>query len=281
MFPTLRRFLPSLLAASAFFAVAASAQNRVVAVGGAVTETVYALGAESRLVGCDTSSVYPEAATKLPQVGYARTLSAEGVLALKPDLILGTDETGPPAVVQQLRDSGVRIVLVKSADHSVLGTQAQVRAVAEALGLKDKGEAIAAKLGRDFAAVPKPAKTPRVLFLYARGGGTMNVAGRATAADAIIGLAGGVNAVDGYEGYKPLTAEAAISAAPDVILLPSRGMDSVGGLDGVLSQPGLAQTPAGKARRVVAMDDLLLLGFGPRAGEGALELAKRLSAATP
>ena len=176
---------------------------------------------------------------------------------------------------------GVRVVLVKATDHSVAGTQTKVHEVAEALGLKEKGDAIAEKIGRDFAAVAKPAKAPRVLFLYARGGGTMNVAGRNTAADAMIGLAGGVNAVTGYEGYKPLTAEAAALAAPDVILVPSRGMDSVGGLEGVLSQPGLAQTPAGKARRVIGMDDLQLLGFGPRAGEAAADLAKRLSAPTP
>ena len=104
----------------------------------------------------------------------------------------------------------------------------------------------------------------------------MNVAGRRTAADSIIALAGGRNAVEGYEGYKPLTAEAAAGAAPDVILVTSRGLETSGGVDELLKQPGLSLTPAGKARRVIAMDDLLLLGFGPRLGQAAKELCDQL-----
>ena len=115
-----------------------------------------------------------------------------------------------------------------------------------------------------------------MLFLYARGAATLNVSGHGTAADAMISLAGAQNAVTGYEGYKPLTAEAAVAAAPDYILMMSRGVDSVGGKDAVLSQPGLALTPAGQKKRVVAIDDLLLLGFGPRTGAALPELARAL-----
>ncbi|MEO0603960.1 MAG: ABC transporter substrate-binding protein, partial [Myxococcota bacterium] len=122
----------------------------------------------------------------------------------------------------------------------------------------------------------KPDPAPRVVFIYARGGGTLNVAGLDTGAGRMVELAGGVNAVTGYTGYKPLTAESLVLAKPDVLLLTSRGLESLGGTEGLLAQPGVSLTPAGQNRRIVVLDDLLLLGFGPRVGEGVVELAKRL-----
>lgn len=249
---------------------------RVVPLGGPVTETVYALGAGDLVVGTDTSSVYPEAATKLPQVGYQRALAAEGVLSLKPDLVLATDEAGPANVLEQLRAAGVRLVLVPS-EHSVAGAQAKVRAIAAALDRADGGEKLVADIARQaqdaHAEIEKMAARPAVLFLYARGGATMNVAGQHTAADAMIALAGARNAVTGYDGYKPLTAEAAVAAAPEFILTLDRGLASVGGTERLLTQPGLDATPAGQNKRVVALDDLYLLGFGPRTGAAILDLA--------
>lgn len=256
------------------------AAERIVSLGGPVTETVYALGAGDLLVGADTSSVYPTAATKLPQVGYQRTVAAEGVLALRPTLVLATDEAGPPATLEQIRGAGVKVVLAPSG-HSVAGAQAKVRAIAAALGKTPEGERLAAEIGRQAAEaqaiVAKRGASPGVLFLYARGGGVMNVAGAATAADAMITLAGGRNAVSGYENYRPLTAEAAVAAAPDVILTLDRGLASVGGVEKLLEQPGLSLTPAGKAKRVLAFDDLYLLGFGPRTGAAIADLAKALA----
>lgn len=256
------------------------AAERIVALGGPVTETVYALGAGDLLVGSDTSSVYPEAATKLPQVGYQRTVAAEGVLALRPTLLLATDEAGPPAAIAQIRAAGVRLVLVPS-EHSVAGAQAKVRAIAAALDRAPEGERLAGEIARQAAEaqaiVSARAARPGVLFLYARGGGVMNVAGGATAADAMIALAGGRNAVTGYDNYRPLTAEAAVTAAPDVILTLDRGLASVGGAAKLLEQPGLALTPAGRAGRVIAFDDLYLLGFGPRTGAAIADLARALA----
>lgn len=269
-----------LFAALSLAATLGHAAERVVALGGPVTETVYALGAGDLLVGADSSSVYPAAATKLPQVGYQRTVAAEGVLALRPTLVLATDEAGPPAAIEQIRGAGVKVVLAPS-EHSVAGAQAKVRAIAAALGKTPEGERVAAEIGRQAAEaqaiVAKRAGQPGVLFLYARGGGVMNVAGAATAADAMITLAGGRNAVSGYENYHPLTAEAAVTAAPEVILTLDRGLASVGGIDKLLEQPGLSLTPAGKARRVLAFDDLYLLGFGPRTGAALADLARALA----
>lgn len=255
--------------------VSAEDTPRVVSAGGAITETVYALGVEKCLVGADSSSVYPEAATKLPQVGYMRMLSAEGVLSLKPDVLLTTVEGGPPPVLEQLRGAGVE-VLQLSSEHTAAATEERIRKIAAVLKAEAKADAVIESLRKDLKAAEEKVKTfssrPRVLFIYARGGGTVNVSGTKTAADAIIALAGGTNAVTGYEGYKPLTAEAAVAAAPDFILVTSRGLEGAGGIDNFLKQPGLELTPAGKNRRVIAMDDLYLLGFGPRLGQAALEL---------
>jgi iron complex transport system substrate-binding protein len=253
--------------------------SRLVSIGGPVTEIVYALGADKTLVGTDTSSIYPVTATKLPQVGYQRSLSAEGVLALHPTLILASADAGPPPVIEQLKQSGVTWVTIP-AENSVEGAKAKIEAVAHALNRDAQGEVLVHHLDEEIAkaqgVLASEAAKPKVLFIYARGGGTVNVAGQKTAADAIITLAGGVNAVSGYTGYKPITAEAVVAAAPDIILIPSRGLESIAGVDGLLSQPGLAATPAGQSRKVVAMDDLLLLGFGPRLGEAVLQLTQLL-----
>jgi iron complex transport system substrate-binding protein len=227
--------------------------------GGSVTEIVFALGAGDKVVGVDSSSVYPEEATQLPQVGYQRQLAAEGVLALNPTLILATTEAGPPEAIVQLKDSGVT-VLILPAEESVEGAKAKIRGLAQALSLADKGEALIQKMEAELAEAERLQaqvnSKPKVIFIYARGPGAVNVAGVETAADAMIRLAGGVNAVQDYEGYKPLTAEAAVAATPDVLLLLSRGLESLGGQEALLKQPGLAQTPAGQNGRVIAMDDL-------------------------
>lgn len=250
--------------------------SRIVSVGGSVTEIVYALGAGSKLVGNDTSSKYPEAATELPKVGYQRRLSAEGVLSLNPALVLATTDAGPPTAIAQLRAAGVTVLILQN-DHTVAGAQAKIRNIARALGLEDRGEDLVRSMENDLAEarryISRSQSKSKVLFIYARGQGTMLVSGSDTAADAMIRLAGGVNAVTGYEGYKPLTAEAVVAAAPDLLLLLSSGLDSVGGIDGLLKTPGLALTPAGKNRRILTMNGLYLLGFGPRTGRAVRDLA--------
>lgn len=260
---------------------AAPGGRRIVAIGGAVTETVYALGAGDRVVAVDTSSVYPEAATKLPQVGYQRALAAEPILALEPDLVLASSDAGPASTLDQLRAAGVKVVVTAPASTAATAGD-RVEVIADALGDQAHGRALAAALEQASDAAIQRAATkarPRVLFVYARGGGTLMVSGRGTPADAMLALAGADNVIDDFDGYKPLSAEVVVAAAPDVILLPSRGLDSVGGVDGVLAMPGIPVTPAGKARRIVGFDDLLLLGFGPRLAEAIDGLAKVLGGA--
>lgn len=247
-----------------------AAGPRIITIGGPVTETVFALGAGGRVVATDTSSTYPAEVDRLPRVGYQRTLAAETLLAHRPDLIIASPEAGPAAALEQLRAAGVRIEMVGEA-HDGKTAAARIRAIGAIVGKPDEAARLAEPVAQVVAPAPA-ARPPRVLFLYARGGGVAMVAGSPSAGAAMIELGGGVNAITGFTGYKPLAGEAVIEAAPDVVLLPSRGLAAIGGPARLWELPGLAQTPAGAARRVVAIDDQLLLGFGPRLATAVEEL---------
>lgn len=259
----------------------AQAQSRrIVAVGGAITETLYRLGAQAELVGVDTTSLYPAEAQKLPSVGYARALSAEGLLALRPNLILASGEAGPPAVLRQLEAARLPLHLL-DAGHSLAGVAERTRRIGTLVGRAAAGNALAAQIEADTATVQrrigaahKPA--PRVLFVLAHSPASLRLGGQGTAAHAMLQLAGGANAFGEVEGFKPLNAEAALAARPEVLLTTTQGLEAVGGVAGLLALPGLAGTPAGRTRRVVALDALLMLGFGPRLPVALAELADAL-----
>ncbi len=253
--------------------------SRIVTLGGTVTEIIFALGAGERVVGMDASSSFPEAANQLPKVAYHRRLSAEGVLSLRPTLVIATTEAGPPEAIQQLKSAGVT-VLVLPHEPTVEGAINTIERIAAALDVQARGAALIQTLKEDLhqvkSSIPQTAAKAKILFLYARGQGTLMVAGQDTGADTMIGLAGGANAIQGYSGYKPLTSEAAVAAAPDVILLMDSGLESIGGTQGLWQLPGLELTPAGQQGRILSMDGLLLLGFGPRLGQAALALNRAL-----
>ncbi len=283
MHPLIRFVMISLtagvVAGSAMAQPAAKSEApRIVSVGGALTEIIYALGAEKQLVAVDTTSLFPEAAQRLPKVGYMRQLSAEGVLSMRPTLVLATSEAGPPNVLTQFREAKVNLEIV-SADHSVAELRNKVRAVSKAVGKESEGTALEQKIVRDLdtavAWATQQNTKPRVLFILSHSG-SPQVSGSDTAADAIIKLAGGVNVMSGFKGYKPLTIEAAIGAAPDVILTTTQGLTAIGGVEKMLAQPGLALTPAGKSKHVVDLDALYLLGFGPRLPQAVRDTAERI-----
>lgn len=268
------RLLPLALALL-IAAPAAAAPERIVALGGGVTATLEALGAP--IIAIDASSVRGQ--PRVPVVGYYRQLSAEGVLALRPDLIIGPDATGPATALDQLRAAGVRLVLLPEV-LTIDGALARIRAIgaaverpAEATKLAD---AITAALAEARALRTAGAVAPRVLFVFVHGGASLQVAGRETAAAAMIEAAGGQNAVEGYDGYRPLTAEAAVLARPDVVLATPRSLAAVGGESGLWKTPGLAATPAGQTQRLVVIDDLDLLGFGPATGTAVITLTRAL-----
>lgn len=256
------------------------AAERLVSVDGSITEILYALGQDARLVGVDTTSTYPPEARELPSVGYKRALSAEGLLSLAPDLVLGTEAAGPPEVLSQIRAAGVEVRLLP--DTTTLeGLRAMIRELARTLDVEARGERLIERieesLERLAVRMGDPEPRPRVLFLMVIGSGIDHSAGRGAPVDHLIALAGGENVLhDAVEGYRPLSPEAALAAAPDVILVSERTLQELGGIDGVLGRAGLAATPAGQARRVIALDSALLFHFGPRLAEAAESLALKL-----
>lgn len=258
----------------------AAAPKRVVAAGGGVTEIIYALGAEEVLVGVDTTSQYPAAAQKLPRVGYLRTLSAEGLLSLKPEVILATKEAGPAKVLDIVDQAGVSVQYLNS-DYSIEGLLARIREIAKLLDKQEQAEQLLANILQQNQSLKYTIKQQqdspkRILFLLTHGGRSPMSAGGSTAADALIKMAGGVNVVDSFHGYRPLSQEAVANLKPDYILTTEQGLRQIGGTDALLSRAGINLTPASQKQQLVAMDALYLLGFGPRVIQAAKELAEQL-----
>jgi iron complex transport system substrate-binding protein len=258
----------------------ATAATRVVALGGDITEIVYAIHAQDELAGVDSTSTWPAAARKLPDVGYVRQLSAEGVLSLRPDLILSTHDAGPSTVIEQIRAAGVRIETLP-VSRSAEDIQAKIRRIGELTGHAKEANALAGDVATRFATLAKAVAAmpthPRAVFLMSTGEGSPMAAGHDTAADRAITLAGGVNAAVDLAGYKAVSPEALVAMKPDVILLMKEREDTIGGIDGVLRMPGVADTPAGRAKRIYFVEGQALLGFGPRTAENAAALQARWS----
>jgi iron complex transport system substrate-binding protein len=278
-----RRDVLRLIGASSLGAAALplSAQDaklpKLVTVSGAITEVVYLLGAEGQLVGTDTTSLYPAAARATPKVGYMRQLSAEGLLSLKPDAIIATNESGPSVVLDQVRSAGVKVEIIE-ADHSWGEVQRKVQAVGRAAAREAQARELQARLDAEWARVQqrvadsraRKVRTPRVLFVLSHSA-SPQVSGEKTA--------GGVNALGGFQGYRPMTAEAMASAAPDIILTSTQSIEAHGGVDRFWQRPELALTPAFRKRSLVTQDALLLLGFGPRTPAAIAELHEKFLAA--
>lgn len=271
---------------SAMLVAAESAQSqaklpRLVTLGGGITEMAYLLGAESQLVGTDTTSLFPEAAQRTAKVGYMRALSAEGLLSLKPQAVIATTEAGPPMVIDQIRSAGVRVDLIE-ADHSWGEVQRKLAAVGKASGREARAKELQAQLDAKWADVQKQVaanavRKPRMLFILAHAQ-SPSVSGQKTAADALIHMCGGLNVMTGFNGYRPMTAEAMANAAPEIILTSTMGVEAQGGLEKFWSRPELQLTPAFKRKALVHMESLKMLGFGPRLPEAVLELHKQVMA---
>jgi iron complex transport system substrate-binding protein len=260
--------------------VRASPRKRVVSIGGALTEIMFTLEADNELVGVDSTSIYPPRAIGYPNVGYARQLSAEGVLSLRPSHVLATEEAGPPAVLKQIAAAGTRITLLP-AKHQYVGLRQRVLGVGRVLERSETAQLILEQLDSTWDQVQRQIATQtkasavrpvRVMFILTHSPAQVLVAGASTSAQAMLAYAGAVNALQGFKGYKPLTPESMIAAQPDCLLVTEQGLQAAGGLEAILKLPGLAQTPAGRSQAVVAMDALRLLGFGPRMPEAVLAL---------
>ena len=252
--------------------------SRVVAIGGAVTEIVFALGEQKHLVARDSTGTYPEAAKALPDVGYMRALSPEGVLSVDPTGIIALQGSGPREAVDVLKKASVPYVEVPET-YDNEGILERIRVVGKALGVEDKAAALAAdteaKLKAAEARTAGIDRKKRVLFILSMQGGKIMAAGAHTGADGIVTLAGAANAIEGFSGYKQLSDEAIVTAAPDVILMMDHAGPGVSD-DDLFGNAAISQTPAGQARRVIRMDGGYLLGYGPRTADAISDLSKAL-----
>lgn len=280
-------FTSALLMTSPLFTTASWADDvaqRIVSIGGSVTETVHALGEADRLIARDSTSVYPDAITSLPDVGYIRRLSPEGVLSVDPDLILTLDGAGPPEAVTVLKSAGVKFVSLPES-YDAKGVVGKIDGVGKALGVSSKASALSEKVAARFKELDAQTsglpQRKRVMFILSMSGGKILASGTNTAADGIIELAGADNAITEFTGYKALSEEAIITSAPDVILMMDRGGDHSGDADELFTHPAISQTPAAESRALVKMNGLYLLGFGPRTADAATDLFETLYTAPP
>ncbi|TCC99206.1 hemin ABC transporter substrate-binding protein [Pedobacter hiemivivus] len=254
---------------------ASFAPKRIITLSAALTETVDALGFGPQIVAIDVTSTYPAYTSKLPKVSQNRTVSTEGLISFSPDLVLSPEGGLSKATESQLKSAGIKVVILKQ-EFSAKGASTFIRQVAAALGATAKGEELVKKtepeVNKALALVKENPKSPKVLFIYARGTGVMMVAGKDTNIDAIIKLAGGKNAAQGFSKFKPYTTESLVNANPDIILMFDFGYKSLGGAASILKMPGVSLTNAGKNKRIVEMDGELLTGFSTRLAQAITQL---------
>ena len=258
---------------------AAAEPSRIVVLGGTAAEIVAALGQQDRLVARDTTSTYPESLTALPDIGYLRALSPEGVLSVDPDMILAEAGAGPAEAVAVLQAAGLPYVTVPG-DPGPDGIADKITVIGAALGQAPAAARLAAQVQADLAAARAAAAAiqpkKRVLFILSLQGGKVMVGGEGSAAASIIDLAGGINAATGFQGYKPMTDEAVLAAAPDAILMMDREGQGAVLPEEAAALPALAASPAVQTGAILRMDGLKLLGLGPRTGQAAAELRAAL-----
>jgi iron complex transport system substrate-binding protein len=251
--------------------------SRIVSIGGAVTEILYGLGLEKKIIAVDTTSLYPpQAAGDKKSVGYMRQLSPEGVLGLAPTLIVTIEGAGPKETMTILQSAGIPLVVAP--DHfNGEGIVEKIDLIAKATDAVTRGQCVIERVRADLSALAAIkggiGRSKRVLFVLSFVSGRAMVAGRNTAADGIIQLAGATNAIAEFEGYKPINDEAVIAARPDVVLVMERGSGQNLTSEAVFTQPAFGATPAAATKAFVSMEGLYLLGFGPRTARAARDLA--------
>ncbi|WP_411078756.1 hemin ABC transporter substrate-binding protein [Streptomyces sp. cmx-18-6] len=264
--------------------VTVDSTDRIVPLTGSLSEIVFTLGFGEQVVARDITATF-EQAEKLPVVTRAHDVSAESVLSLKPTVVLADTTTGPSEAIDQIRDAGIPLVVVEPAKE-LADVGRRIDTVAEALGVPAAGSELKTRTESRIAAVQKTipdhadGEKPRVAFLYLRGSASVYLLGGAeSGASSLLEAAGAVDAgkTSGLKkDFTAITSEALAKAAPDAILLMSKGLDSVGGMDGLVKIPGIAETPAGMDRRVVTIDDGVLLNYGPRTDRVLAEIVEQL-----
>ena len=257
----------------------ASDSSSITVAGGSITEIIYALGQEDKLIAVDITSNFPLQAKSLPSIGYVRALSAEGVLSLSPSLILGEDDMGPAAVMEQLARVGIEIKIIPE-ENTADGIIQKVNCVADILDMSelDKNTILESLIKdvRDLEdIVSKNLNPKKVMFILGMESGSPTVGGRGTSADGFIKMTGGVNVMNSFEGWKPVSTESIIEASPDFIIISNRGLSSFKTVEKLGQHPTLVFTPASKNKNIIALDGMAMLGFGPRTISSAKEVASK------
>jgi len=259
----------------------ASNTEKVVVAGGSLTEIMYYLGLQQKIVALDVTSSYPKEAKKLPSIGYVRALSTEGVLSLDPTLVIGENDMGPENVVEQIKRTNIDLRIIPET-HSAEGIKSKVLCLGTIFDLNDKTKKKVndelVPLIDDLEEIQKKNKKlkKRILLILSMQGTSPVVAGLGTAGDGFIKMTGASNVITEFEGWKPVSPESLILSNPDYILITSRGMRSFKSIDELVKQPALSLTNAAKNRNVIDINGMAMLGFGPRGIMTALEVARRI-----
>lgn len=253
--------------------------SKVIALANGSAEIIDSLGLKSILIGRDIASTEP-ALESVPVVTSGHQVVAEKIIAMNPDLVIIDSSVGPTEAIASLKRAGVKVVQISEV-WTVAGISEKVMEVASLLGVESTGKKLASLVESTIVSASKKISgSPRVLFLYLRGGNSIYlVGGSGSGADSLLASIGAVDvgATPGSKPFTPLTAESLIALKPDVILVMTKGLDSVGGVSGLIELPGVAQTPAGKNSRIISVDDSLLLSFGARTPSLLTKLAEALN----
>ncbi|MCP3974594.1 MAG: ABC transporter substrate-binding protein [bacterium] len=255
--------------------------SRIVALNGDITEILFELGIGDSVAAIDVTTTFPEAALQLPVVGFGQMLAPEGVLAFNPTLIIGDQQVGPPETIQQLRDAGFPVVIIET-QATLAGVATKIGQIAEIVGQEEAGVALAERISSDIAEAEtlaaSVAESPKVVYLYVRGPQTLLLFGMGMPTQAMIEGAGAIDgsASTGVFGAAPVTPEALIAAAPDVIVLPAAGFAALGGEDALLAIPGIAETPAGQEGAFLVYDEAYFFNLGPRTAQALTEFIRDL-----
>ena len=265
---------------------ATKSDAKIIALNGTITELLYEMNLGNNIIGVDRTSTFPEATQSITNLGHITQLNAEAILALQPTIVLVDKKNESNEILEQIKTAGVQVEAIDipyTLEGSIMATQ-QLNSL---LSIETSTSALQEKITRNKAKIQAitatSEKQPKVLFIYARGAQTLMVAGDNTFASAMIKIAGGTPAITEFESFKPLTPEALLANQPEVILLFDSGLESLANeeeqktaIEGLLAIPGMDKTPAGKQKRIIAMDGAYLSGFGPRASDAALELAQKI-----
>lgn len=250
------------------------AQERIITAGSAITETVCALGDCDNIIASDRTSLYPAKIQQLPSIGYRSGINAEGILSLRPTMVIAEKDYVDQSVLQQLSAASVKLVIIER-KLTFEDTKKMIRQIGALLNKNEEANKIIAGIDAELddaqRMLARKSKAPKVLCIYNRGTATITAAGTDTFAE-ILKYAGAENVFSDIDGYKPLNTEALIKANPDYLLMVSTGFESLGGVEGVLKVPGVNLTTAGKQKQIISMESLKLTNFGPRFGEAVKEL---------